>query len=521
MANITVIWIAGTLFIGFATYLFPKLACWLALGVAVFSSGYAVQLFLLSSPLDIQLLDSFGVSLILDQLSGFFILTNALVTIAVILYCWQSVNLSSRGRDSHRFFYTQIIILHGSVNAAFISADFISLYVALEVISIAAFLLIAYSRTDRAIWSGLRYLFVSNTAMLFYLIGAVLVYQTHHSFSYSGLRGSPPEAIALIFLGLFVKGGVFILGFWSPLTYSESETAVSAMLSGIVGKAAIFPLVRCALLVEELSPVVKIFGVGSAVLGVLWAILERDTKRTLAFSSISQMGFILGAPAVGGFYALNHGIVKAALFLIEGVLPSSNFQELKELRLDTKLWFVLAIASCSISGFPLLAGFGAKVLTTENLLPWQVIVMNLTTIGTAIIFAKFIFLPHEKKPLLSSAIVEIDREQSVKELSPTEISGEKEQKISAGFWWAIAFLLSGLIAANSYYYEAYTLRNVVKSLLIIFVGWLGYWLIFKNLAIKLPRENEKLDHLIGLMSLMLILLLWKISMQLPTAAVWK
>ena len=487
----------------------------------MFSSCYAVKLFLLSSPLDIQLLDSFGVSLILDRQSGFFILTNALVTISVILYCWQNVNHSSISGKSRRFFYTQIVILHGSVNAAFISADFISLYVALEVISVAAFLLIVYPRTDRAIWTGLRYLFVSNTAMLFYLVGAVLVYQTHHSFSYSGLRGSPTEAIALIFLGLFVKGGVFVLGFWSPLTYSESETAVSTMLSGIVGKAAIFPLVRCALLVEELSPVVKIFGVGSAVLGVLWAIVERDTKRTLAFSSISQMGFILGAPAVGGFYALNHGIVKATLFLIAGVLPSSNFRELQELRLDTKLWSVLAIASCSISGFPLLAGFGAKILTTKNLLPWQVIVMNLATIGTAIIFAKFIFLPHGKKQLLPSAIADIDREQSVNKLSPTEVSGEKEPKISAGFWCAVAFLLSGLIVANSYYYEAYTLSNIVKSLLIIFVGWLGYWLIFKNVAIELSRANEKLDHLIGLMSLMLILLLWIISMQLPTIAIWK
>ncbi len=62
--------------------------------------------------------------------------------------------------------------------------------------------------------------------------------------------------------------------------------------------------------------------------------------------------------------------------------------------MPTTMWIALAIASFSISGFPLLSGFGAKVLTMKNLVPWQVIGMNLAAFGTAIAFAKFIFLPH-------------------------------------------------------------------------------------------------------------------------------
>ncbi|HAJ59558.1 MAG TPA: cation:proton antiporter, partial [Cyanobacteria bacterium UBA8543] len=89
-------------------------------------------------------------TLVVDPLTGYFVLTNALVTAAVILYCWHS------GRTA--FFYAQAIILHGSLNAAFACADFISLYVALEVSGIAGFLLIAYPRTDRSIWVALRYL---------------------------------------------------------------------------------------------------------------------------------------------------------------------------------------------------------------------------------------------------------------------------------------------------------------------------------------------------------------------------
>jgi multicomponent Na+:H+ antiporter subunit D len=476
MTSLTLIWITFPFLVGFIIYLLPRLDKLLALCGAVVSIGYGMRLLIERSPQTLRLLDHFGVSLVLDPLAGFFILTNALVTAAVILYCWRS------GKTT--FFYAQTLILHGSVNAAFACADFISLYVALEVLSIASFLMIAYPRTDRAIWVGLRYLFVSNVAMLFYLVGAVLVYKAHHSFDFVGLGVAPPEAIALIFLGLLVKGGIFISGLWLPLTHSESESPVSAMLSGVVVKAGVLPLVRCALLLEEIDPIIRIFGVGTALFGVFYAVFEKDAKRMLAFHTVSQLGFILAAPEVGGFYALTHGLVKSALFLIVGVLPTRNLKELQHHPIHLPLWIALIIASFSISGFPLLSGFGAKVLTMKNLLPWQVIGMNVAALGTAISFAKLIFLPYTK--------------QADVERSP----------LGVGFWVAMTLLLGGLFAANVVYYEAYTLANVVKPLITIALGWLAYLLIFRRLIFKLPRAWEQFEHLIGVMSLSLIALFW-------------
>jgi multicomponent Na+:H+ antiporter subunit D len=499
MTNITIAWMALPFFLGLTIYLIPKFDRYLALGVVLASVGYALQLFINQSLLTLQLLDNFGVTLVADPLSGYFILTNALVTAAVILYCW--------GSGKKAFFYTQVIILHGSVNATFICADFISLYVALEVISITAFLLIAYPRTDRSIWIGLRYLFVSNTAMLFYLVGAVLVYDTHHSFNFEGLRGAPPEAISFIFLGLLTKGGIFVSGLWSPLTNSESETQMSALLSGIVEKAGVFPLVRCALMLDEIDLTVRIFAVGTVLLGVFYAILEKDTKRTLAFSTISQLGWILAAPGVGGFYALAHGLAKASLFFIVGALPSRNFKELQQQSIDTTLWIPLVMASLSISGFCLFAGFGAKILTLENLVPWQEIAMNVGAVGTAIVYAKFIFLPHQKLALNHDQVVKADGE--------TRRRGDGENKLQPGFWGSIIILLGGLILANGVYYEAYTLNNIVKSLVIIAIGWLAYLLIVKKSAIKLSRGIEEFDHLIGVMALMLILLFWMVWTRSP------
>ncbi|MBF1988416.1 cation:proton antiporter [Fischerella thermalis] len=472
MSTFTIAWIGLPFFVGFIIYLLPKLDRYLALGMALVSGGYAMLLFT-KPPLTLQLLDNFGVTLVIDQLSGYFILTNALVTVAVMLYCWYS--------NKTAFFYAQTIILHGSINAAFVCADFISLYVALEVSGIAAFLLIAYPRSDRSIWVALRYLFISNVAMLFYLVGAVLAYKANHSFSFASLRGAPPEAIALIFLGLLVKGGIFISGLWLPLTHSEAETPVSAMLSGIVVKAGVYPLVRCALMVNEFDPIIRLFGVGTALLGVFYAVFEKDTKRMLAFHTVSQLGFILAAPKVGGFYALTHGLVKSALFMTAGALPSRNFKELQQKPINTRVWMALVMASFSISGFPMLSGFGAKVLTSKNFLPWQAIAMNIAALGTAISFAKFIFLPR---------------------------GGQGE--VQRGFWPAVILLIASLILANIVYFEAYTVANIIKPLAIIGVGWIAYFLIFRRSVLKLPRVIEQFEHLIGMMSLMLILLFWMV-----------
>ncbi|MCW6051264.1 cation:proton antiporter [Microcoleus sp. A2-C5] len=471
MNIITIAWLTIPFFIGFVIYLLPKLDKYLALAVTFVSAGYALQLFLEKSPVKLQLLDNFGVQVVADHLGAYFILTNAIVTAAVIFYCWDS------GKSA--FFYSQMIILHGSINATFICVDFVSLYVALEVSGIAAFLLIAYPRTDRSLWVALRYLFISNTAMLFYLVGAVLVYQKHNSFLFDGLKGAPPEALALIFLGLLLKGGIFVSGLWLPLTHSESETPVSALLSGIVIKASILPLLRCALISDDIGNIVKIFGVATALMGGFYAVFEKDTKRMLAFSTIGQLGFILAAPEVGGFYALTHGLVKSNLFLIAGSLPSRNFKELQSKPIDPNLWIALVIASLSISGFPLLAGFGSKVLTLTSVAPWQVIPMNIAAAGTAIAFAKFIFIPR----------------------------GEK-QEVKSGLWPAVILLISGLIIANVVYLDAYTIESIIKALITIAIGWLIYVLIIKRLAIALPRVPEQFDHLVGVMTLTLIVLFW-------------
>jgi multicomponent Na+:H+ antiporter subunit D len=469
--NGTILWLALPFFVGFTVYLLPGTARLLTLGVTLVSLAYAMALFGQLAPLDLHLLDSFGVTLLADDLSAYFILTNALVTAAVILYCWDTSKTA--------FFYTQAIILHGSVNAVFVCADLISLYVALEVIGIAAFLLIAYPRQDRSLWVALRYLFVSNTAMLFYLVGAALVYQTHQSFAFTGLRGAPTEAVVLIVLGLLVKGGVFVSGLWLPLTHAEAESPVSALLSGVVVKAGVFPLVRCALLMEELDPLLRVFGVATALLGVVYALVETDAKRVLALSTVSQVGWVIAVPPAAGVYALAHGLVKAALFLTVGNLPSRDLTVLQQRPMATSLWLPLMAGSVAIAGCPLFLSFGAKAFTLEYALPWQGIMLNVAAVGTALVYAKFLVLPHRRDATSTAKL---------------------------GLWTALALLLGSLLLANVVYLEAYTGPKVLKALAVIGGGLLFHRLVVQRFRFTLPQVLEDFEHLIGGMSVMVVVL---------------
>lgn len=478
MSLFTIIWITLPLFIGFSIYLLPQAARIFALGVTLVSLIYTAGVFLQAAPLDLTLLDSFGVALFIDDLSAFFILTNALVTLAVIVYCWSTSKTS--------FFYTQIIILHGSLNSAFICADLMSLYVALEVIGIAAFLLIAYPRHNRTLWVALRYLFISNTAMLFYLMGAILVYQTHQSFAFSGLSSAPLEAVTLIVFSLLVKGGIFVSGLWLPLTHSEAESPVSALLSGVVVKAGVFPLLRFALMADNVAPIVEVFGVTAALLGVFYGLFERDTKRILACSTLSQAGWILAAPSVAGPYALAHGLAKAALFLGVGNFPSRHLPTLRQTTLNTYLWLPIAFASLSISGFPLFLGFSSKMLTLKAALPWQSWLLNLAAVGTAFLYANFIFLPHQKDDQSRQTLVK-----------------------NPGLGIALAVLLSVIVLVNVLYFpQTLTWFNSLKALGLIILAWLLWWLGRQKIQWNRPRVMEEFEHLIGGMGVMLVLVFW-------------
>lgn len=119
MISLTIAWLALPFFLGFIIYLVPKLDRYLALTIALVSVAYSFVLFSQKNPLTLKLLDNFGVTLIADQLSAFFILTNALVTLAVIIYCWPT--------DKTAFFMPRLLFYTG-VSTRLLFARILSVY---------------------------------------------------------------------------------------------------------------------------------------------------------------------------------------------------------------------------------------------------------------------------------------------------------------------------------------------------------------------------------------------------------
>jgi multicomponent Na+:H+ antiporter subunit D len=372
---------------GLVCVVFPRLAAALVTLACALTAAAAVPL--LSAPAQTRvLLDTGGIALIADPAAAWLMLTNAAVTLAVLLDAWR--------KQADGFFFTLLCLLHGGVNACFLSADLFNLYVVIELTTILAFLLIAAPLGDRHIWNALRYLFISNVGMLFYLIGAILVYESRGSFALAETAAAPGMAGMLIIVGLAVKGGVFIPGLWLPLAHGGAEARVSALLSGVVVKIGVLPLLRIAALSAPLELTVRGLGVGGALLGVFFALFERDIKRMLACSTVSQIGFILAAPVAGPFYALAHGLAKAALFLAAGALPNRDVPTLRKTGLPPMAALTVALPALSLAGFPPLAGFTAKAAAFGEMTGLFRGLLMAGSLGTATVAARWILLPWKR-----------------------------------------------------------------------------------------------------------------------------
>lgn len=109
--------------------------------------------------------------------------------------------------------------------------------------------------------------------------------------------------------------------------------------------------------------------------------------------------------------------------------------------------------------------------------------MNGAAIGSVIVLAKLIFLPHQK---------------------------QSEKKVAPGLWLAIPVLGGGLLAGNFFYGDAYSVANIVKALAFVAGGWLIHGGVIRKLSLLLPRTFELFEQLIGVMTLMLVGLFWMV-----------
>ena len=383
-------WLLAPLLAAFSAALLPSLARPLALLSALATAALGLALTAGLGPWSLELIGPLGVLLQFDDAAAPFVLLNGLVVLAVLLDGWRQ---SVPGP-----FLVLVMVLLAGLNSAFVAVDLVSLYVALEVVGVAAFLLVLRQRSALQLWIALRYLLVANGVMTLYLLGVALLYLRSGSFRLQALAdpalgsGTRAVVLALLLVGLLTKAGVFASGLWLPRTHAESPAEVSALLSGVVVAAGLCPLLRLSEALPMLQPLLVLIGLASALLGVFYALAESDLKRLLAWSTVSQVGLVILDPAVGGMYALAHGLAKAGLFLLAGrVGRDLSRWTVSSLPLQQAL--PLWCGALSIAGAPPLLGFWAKEGLSRNLSGPASSVLLVAMVGTAAVYARLCLRP--------------------------------------------------------------------------------------------------------------------------------
>jgi multicomponent Na+:H+ antiporter subunit D len=321
----------------------------------------------------------------LDGLALFMLTAIALVSLCAGVF---SIDyMEHHGAKAN--FYALFLIMVAGMNGLVLATDLFQVYLFLEVAAVASYALVAYGLGYDELEASFKYLLLSVVASAFILISVTLLFGLTGSLGFEavgrGLQtlqlGLPAVLCAALFIaGFGLKAALIPFHAWLPDAHPSAPAPISAMLSGLLIKVSgIYALTRILFSVFGLSPLLSnvLMGLGalSMVVAALLALGQKDMKRMLAYSSISQVGHIvlgigLGTPLgiLGGlFHLLNHAAAKGLLFLSSGsVQMATGTRNLDEMGGLAKRMPLTAAAnlvgSLSIAGVPPLGGFWSKLL---------------------------------------------------------------------------------------------------------------------------------------------------------------
>ncbi len=275
--------------------------------------------------------------------------------------------------------------------------DYIVLFLFWELMAFASVFLVWFRRSAQSLWTGYRYLLVHTAGGLLLLAGLVLRYKaTGGAIDFNLLDVQNPELYTyLIMLGFILNAAVPPLHAWLPDAYGEATVTGAVFMCAFTTKTAVYALARGCAGMDILIPL----GVAMALYGVVYAVLENDCRRLLAYHIISQVGYMVTGVGIGTEMAINgacahafaHILYKGLLFMGCGsvlyMTGKSKFSELGGLYKKMPWAFVYTlIGGLSISAFPLFSGFVSKSMIVaagfqEHML-WPAFLLTLASAGT-------------------------------------------------------------------------------------------------------------------------------------------
>jgi formate hydrogenlyase subunit 3/multisubunit Na+/H+ antiporter MnhD subunit len=339
-----------------------------------------------------------GLKFRVDMLGGILLLLTSFIWLLATIFSWVYMEIETRRT---RYYYFLTLALGGCLGV-YLAEGFLGLLLFFELMSLASYVLVIHTETGEAIKAGRNYLYLCIISGLLILTGIFLLYSNAGTMSFSPLSRDLPFSAALRYLlaGLFISGfgikaGMIPLHIWLPQAHPVAPSPISALLSGLMIKTGAYGIIRTLGMLfpphshpasfgeqaASLGLIIIWFGLATMFIAAFIALFQNDAKRVLAYSSISQMGYILlglGCAACLGhegslgltgsnYHIINHAFFKAGMFMMIGAVqmrarqvqhlhPGGPYRHLPV----TSLAFL--ICACSLAGLPGFGGYASKTL---------------------------------------------------------------------------------------------------------------------------------------------------------------
>jgi multicomponent Na+:H+ antiporter subunit D len=333
-----------------------------------------------------------GIEYVVDAMNAYLLVIVISMVILGLIYSRGNVRHEIEERK-HVTFYVLVQLMAAGLYGITVTGDLFNMFIWLEIASLTAYALIAVAG-GRALRPAYNYVIMGSIGACLYIFGVCWLYSVTGTLNFADMRLLLPlvydnkavqMAFAMIVVGVMIKAYIFPLHLWQPDVYTYAPSTISSMMASVHVKVMFYILIRMFYSVFTLEFVRHYIGLDllicwvaaiAILAGSIWAIKQRNLKRMLAYSSVSQMGYILlgvglsplspwglvGAAA----HILNHAIGKGCLFMCAGAI--SQQEGLKDIRdfdgLGKKMPHVCAaftIAALSMIGIPLTAGFTSKL----------------------------------------------------------------------------------------------------------------------------------------------------------------
>jgi formate hydrogenlyase subunit 3/multisubunit Na+/H+ antiporter MnhD subunit len=306
--------------------------------------------------------------------------------------------------------------------ALLVSADVLGFYLAFALMTFSAYGLVVHEGTPAARRAGHVYMLMAVVAEAMLLVALAIA--VHHAGTLdlaavsAALPTAPGRPLVILFIlaGFGIKAGAVPLHVWLPLAHPAAPVPASAVLSGAMIKAGLMGWLRFLPLGVASLPgwgaACIALGVVAALFGVIVGVTQREAKTALAYSSISQMGYMNVAVGVGliapaaaaatvlacAVYAVHHGLSKGALFLGVGVATQMRRPGWR----GTVSKLLMAMPALALAGLPMTSGYLGKLvlkdaayLASPALGAWVVALMPIAAVGTTLLMARVLLLLDE------------------------------------------------------------------------------------------------------------------------------